>query len=112
MLCKKYHFHCTPKVATPQAVTVGFQRCDLFVSTGLSAFVQKRKGKSPGKIAVDPEPGSVSHPISNIGAVRLNIATGPRLLPLKKDKHKTWHGQEIGKPPREGITHNPRRPIG
>ncbi len=54
----------------------------------------------------------MSHPISNIGAVRQNVATGPRLLPVKKDKHETWHGQETGKPPREGITRNPQRLIG
>jgi hypothetical protein len=34
------------------------------------------------KRSMKPGPGSASHPIGAIGAVRLNLATGPR-LPLK-----------------------------
>ncbi len=43
----------------------------------------KRKEKISKK-AVEPEPGPVSHPIFHIGVVRLNVATGPRPLPLIK----------------------------
>jgi len=72
----------------------------------------KRKVENLKKKAVEPEPGSVSHPIFHIGVVRLNVATGPRPLPLIKNKHERWCSQEKEKPPREGNTHNPQRHIG
>jgi len=53
----------------------------------------KRKERISRK-AVEPEPGSVSHPTFYIGAVRLKVATGPRPLPLIKNKHERWGGQE------------------
>ena len=37
-------------------------------------------GMNSGKKPENPETGSVSHPIYQIGVERLNIATGPRLL--------------------------------
>jgi hypothetical protein len=71
--------------------------------------VKRKVESSPPKKAVDPEPRSVSHPISHIGVVRLNAAIGPRLLPRAKNKHETMRGQEKEEPPKEGITHNPQR---